>query len=219
MKRIFARRTFRGLSLVCVAACALAAALAVIGLLQTSNVIPGEEVFADHHEEGEEAEHHGAGDMDGAPHIGKAVAVLRGTKGNEKVHGVVTFTQTEKGVVIEAHVWGLSPGKHGFHIHQYGDISAEDGTSAGGHFNPAGVDHAAPNSEKRHVGDLGNLMADENGHAMYKKLDTVVQLHGHHAVLSRGLVVHAGEDDLKSQPTGAAGARLAVGVIGLAKSE
>jgi len=212
-KRIFARGTSRGLSLLCMAACGLAVALVMV---PQSN--QGPVAFADGHLAGEGGEHHGAGDADGAVHIGKAVAVLRGTKGNEKVHGVVTFTQTEEGVLIEAHVNGLTPGKHGFHIHQYGDISAEDGTSAGGHYNPAGVDHAAPASGKRHVGDLGNIEADENGHAMYKKLDKVVQLHGKHAVLSRGVVVHAGEDKF-TQPTGGAGGRLAVGVIGLAKSE
>lgn len=214
-KRIFARGTFRGLTLLVMAACVLAVALVLVGAYQANQ---GSVAFAEHHEEGEGEGHHGAGDSDGAIHIGKAVAVLRGTKGNEKVHGVVLFTQMEEGVLIEAQVNGLTPGKHGFHIHQYGDISAEDGTSAGGHYNPAGVEHAMPDSEKRHVGDLGNIEADENGHAMYKKLDEVVQLHGQHAVLSRAVVVHAGEDKF-TQPTGGAGGRVAVGVIGLAKSE
>ncbi|MFP6615628.1 MAG: superoxide dismutase family protein, partial [Candidatus Hydrogenedentota bacterium] len=86
-------------------------------------------------------------------------------------------------------------------------------------FNPAGHDHAGPTSEKRHVDDLGNLESDANGHAMYKRLDKVVQIHGEHTILSRGITIHAGTDDMKSQPTGAAGARLAVGVIGIAKTE
>ncbi|MBN4046765.1 superoxide dismutase family protein [bacterium AH-315-P07] len=149
----------------------------------------------------------------------KAVCVLKATEGNN-VTGTVTFTQTEDGVLIEAHVNGLKPNsKHGFHIHEFGDISSPDGKSTGGHFNPAGHDHAGPTSKKRHVGDLGNLESDANGHAMYKRLDKEVQIHGQHTILSRGITIHAGTDDLKSQPTGAAGSRIAVGVIGIAKTK
>lgn len=148
----------------------------------------------------------------------KAIAVLKATEGNS-VTGEVTFTQTSDGVLIEAHVMGLSPGKHGFHIHVLGDISAADGTSTGGHFNPEGVDHAGPESAKRHVGDLGNLEANSGGHAMYSRVDKVVQLSGENSIIGRGITIHAGEDDLTSQPTGAAGARLAVAVIGVAKPE
>ena len=148
----------------------------------------------------------------------KAVATISGTEGNE-VSGTVTFTQQDDGVLIEADITGLSPGKHGFHIHQYGDISAADGKSTGGHFNPTGNDHAGPDAEKRHVGDLGNLEADANGHATYKRVDSVVQIHGQHTILSRAITIHAGADDLTSQPTGAAGARVAHGIIGVAKSE
>ena len=122
--------------------------------------------------------------------------------------------------MVEAEVSGLTPNsKHGFHIHQYGDISSPDGKSTGGHFNPGGHDHAGPDSSKRHVGDLGNLEANEDGVATYKRLDKVIQIHGEYTILSRGITVHAGTDDLKSQPTGAAGARIAVGVIGLASAE
>ncbi len=149
----------------------------------------------------------------------KAIAVLKATEGNN-VTGTVTFTQTDEGTLIEAHVMGLKPNaKHGFHIHEFGDISAADGKSTGGHFNPDGNDHAGPMDGKRHVGDLGNLEADGTGHAMYKRVDKYVQIHGQHSILSRGITIHAGTDDLTSQPTGAAGARLAVGVIGVAKTE
>ncbi|MFP6582845.1 MAG: superoxide dismutase family protein [Candidatus Hydrogenedentota bacterium] len=162
------------------------------------------------------ADHHLSGETAG---LSKAVCVLKATDGNN-VSGTVTFTQTKDGVLIEAHVMGLKPNsKHGFHIHEFGDISSPDGKSTGGHFNPAGHDHAGPDSAKRHVGDLGNLEADSKGHAMYKRVDKVVQIHGEHTILSRGITIHAGTDDMKSQPTGAAGARLAVGVIGLAKTE
>lgn len=149
----------------------------------------------------------------------KAIAVLKATEGNS-VTGTVTFTQTDEGTLIEAHVFGLKPNaKHGFHIHEFGDISGGDGKTTGGHFNPDGNDHAGPMDGKRHVGDLGNLEADANGHAMYSRVDKYVQIHGTHSILSRGITIHAGTDDLSSQPTGAAGARIAVGVIGLAKTE
>lgn len=162
------------------------------------------------------AHHEGSDDKGG---LTKAVCVLKATAGNS-VAGKVTFTQTKEGVLIEAHVTGLKPNsKHGFHIHQFGDISSSDGKSTGGHFNPAGHDHAGPTSIKRHVGDLGNLEADASGHAMYKRVDKEVQIHGEHTILSRGITIHAGTDDLKSQPTGAAGARIAVGVIGLANTK
>lgn len=151
-------------------------------------------------------------------HLATGVAVLKATDGN-KVTGKITFVETSGGVLVEAHVHGLTPGKHGFHIHQFGDISSGDGKSTGGHFNPAGVDHSGPDSAKRHVGDLGNLEADANGHAMYKKVDKVIKLSGENSIAGRGITIHAGEDDLTSQPTGAAGARVAVAVIGLGKRQ
>ena len=158
------------------------------------------------------------GKMHGKMHapVTAAVCVLQPTEGND-VHGTVWFKQTEEGVKISATVEGLTPGKHGFHVHQFGNITAPDGTSAGGHFNPMKEDHAGPMDEMRHAGDLGNLVADENGVATYEWTDPNMMLHGPMSILGRGLVVHAGEDDLKSQPTGAAGARVAVGVIGVAE--
>ena len=148
--------------------------------------------------------------------IEKAICVLQPTKGNN-VTGTITFTQTSGGIKVVAHVEGLTPGKHGFHIHQYGDISAPDGTSAGGHFNPENVNHGAPGDKIRHVGDLGNLEAGADGKAHLEYTDTVISMSGTHSIIGRGIIVHAGEDDLKSQPTGAAGARVACGVIGIAK--
>jgi Cu-Zn family superoxide dismutase len=152
-----------------------------------------------------------------ATQISKAVCVLTPTK-NSTVHGKVTFTKQADGVLVEAQLSGLKPSsKHGFHIHEFGDISAEDGTSAGGHFNPAGHPHAAPEAEKRHSGDLGNLEADAQGNATLKRVDKTIQLNGEQCIVGRGIVVHADPDDLKTQPTGNAGARVAVGVIGVAK--
>jgi len=151
-----------------------------------------------------------------APAMTKAVCVLAPTKGNT-ASGKVTFTQQADGVLVEATVTGLKPNsKHGFHIHEFGDISSEDGSSLGGHFNPAGVDHGAPDASVRHAGDLGNLEADANGNATVKVVDKHLEIHGKDSILSRGVVVHANPDDF-GQPVGNAGARIAVGAIGLAK--
>lgn len=152
------------------------------------------------------------------PSFDQAVAVMMPTEGSE-VEGVVTFTQTADGMLVEAEISGLTPGDHGFHIHQYGDLRKSDGTSAGGHYNPQGHDHAGPEDDMRHVGDLGNITADENGNATYKRVDANLKFYGETNILGRGVIIHAGEDDLTSQPTGAAGAREAMGVIGVANAE
>jgi len=146
----------------------------------------------------------------------KAVCVLNPTEGN-KVRGIVTFTKTNSGIKIVANFEGLTPGKHGFHIHEFGDCSRLDGKSAGGHFNPDGKKHGAPNSEERQVGDLGNLLANDDGRAHYEMTDTHISFSGPHSIIGRAIILHSGEDDLTSQPTGAAGSRVACGVIGLSK--
>jgi len=156
-----------------------------------------------------------AGDKDHTT-VKKAVAVIHPTEGNS-VSGTVTFTKVDNGIKIVADISGLTPGKHGFHIHEYGDCTAKDGTSAGGHFNPENVKHGGPNDKVRHVGDLGNLDAGQDGKAHYERVDNVIAFSGSHDIIGRAIIIHAGEDDLNTQPTGAAGARVACGVIGIAK--
>jgi Cu-Zn family superoxide dismutase len=148
--------------------------------------------------------------------MGRAVAVLVATAGNT-VRGTVIFEAVEGGVRITAQLEGLPAGNHGFHIHEFGDCSAADGTSAGGHYNPGGAAHAGPDGSPRHVGDLGNITADTQGMASYDRTDRLVRLDGPDSVLGRAVIVHAGADDYATQPTGNAGARLACGVIGIAK--
>ncbi len=150
------------------------------------------------------------------PATTKAVAVLVPTAGSD-VSGVVMFEKVDGGVRVTGEIKGLTPGKHGFHIHEYGDCSAEDGTSAGGHFNPTDMPHAMPSAEKRHVGDLGNIGAGDAGTVQLDFVDPVLMLNGPTSILGRGVIVHEKEDDLTTQPTGAAGARVACGVIGVAK--
>lgn len=153
------------------------------------------------------------------PEITQATAVISPTEGNNTA-GVVTFTQTDNGVRVEATISGLDQEtRHGFHIHQYGDCRAPDGTSAAGHFNPEGVEHGAPTDDVRHVGDLGNLPTNAQGTADVDFVDSHLELNGANSILGRGVIVHAGTDDFESQPTGAAGSRLACGVIGVANPD
>lgn len=153
------------------------------------------------------------------PHgITGLAAVIMPTEGNE-AHGIVTFTSGEDGkVTVRARVRGLTPNsKHGFHIHEFGDARSDDGSSAGGHYNPEGHDHALPNGEARHAGDLGNLEADEQGNAQLTlTVDNISLCCGKAPILGRGLVVHAKPDD-GGQPTGNAGSRIGMGVIGIAQ--
>ena len=155
-------------------------------------------------------------DMKEMKAVTKAIAVLHPTK-SSAVSGLVTFEATQNGVRVVANISGLLPGKHGFHIHEYGDCSADDGTSAGGHFNPGGMPHSGPMAEKRHVGDLGNIEADKDGNARLEYIDKSLAFSGPDTIVGRGVIVHEKEDDLKSQPTGDAGGRLACGVIGVAQ--
>ncbi len=151
------------------------------------------------------------------PEIAHAVAVLYPTAGNQ-TQGIVHFTQTSEGIQVTAEVHGLAPGVHGFHIHEWGDCSAPDATSAGGHFNPTQQPHGSPDSPQRHVGDLGNLEVGADSTARYSRLDTLLAFTGPRSIIGRAVVVHASADDLTSQPAGNAGGRLACGVIGVAQA-
>lgn len=155
--------------------------------------------------------------MTAAPGPTKAIAVLHATKSGGEAHGEVTFTKVEGGVKVEGEIRGLTPGEHGFHIHEFGDTSSPDAMSAGGHFNPGKAPHSAPSEAKRHVGDLGNIEANAKGVAKISVLDKALSFSGSHSILGRGLIVHEKADDLKTQPTGNAGGRVAAGVIGVAK--
>jgi Cu-Zn family superoxide dismutase len=148
--------------------------------------------------------------------MAKAVAVLHATQGNT-AQGVVTFTQEQGGVRVVAKLTGVPKGVHGFHIHEFGDCSSADGTSAGGHFNPTGMSHAGPTAEKRHVGDLGNVTADEQGNVALDYVDKHLAFSGANAIIGHAVILHANPDDFTTQPTGNAGGRIACGVIGVAK--
>jgi Cu-Zn family superoxide dismutase len=145
----------------------------------------------------------------------KAVATLEPTKGNATA-GTVTFQQQGDHVVVTARISGLKPNQeHGFHAHEKGDCSSGDGMSTGGHFNPTGKPHG-PQETDHHAGDMPGLKADASGNAMATfHLKGVTLGSGTADLVGKGLIVHAGPDDYKTQPTGNSGARIACGVIKL----
>jgi Cu-Zn family superoxide dismutase len=142
----------------------------------------------------------------------KAICKLKPTQGHQ-VTGFVKFTQRKNSVKVWAHVEGLTPGKHGFHIHECGDCSAPDGSSAKGHFNPGKNNHGGPGAKDRHAGDLGNLNANSKGVAEYENSDKNIHLTGDDSIIGKAVIIHEKMDDYKTQPTGNSGARAACGVI------
>jgi Cu-Zn family superoxide dismutase len=145
----------------------------------------------------------------------KAIAVLH-SRTQTKAKGIIHFVQKGDTVEITGEVLGLKPGKHAFHIHEFGDCSDAKAMNSGGHYNPTNMKHGAPDAKERHVGDLGNIEADEDGKAKVQITDRVISLTGKHSIIGRAVIVHADPDDF-GQPVGHAGDRIACGVIGYAK--
>jgi Cu-Zn family superoxide dismutase len=156
--------------------------------------------------------------LTGAPAPADSAPQARATiesKSGSHVTGKAVFTQLPSGAVrVEVWIEGAPPGTHGLHVHEKGDCSAPDGTSAGGHFNPAGNPHAGPSAPSHHNGDLGNIEigADGKGH-LEATTDMLTVAPGPNSVVGRSIIFHEKADDLKTQPTGAAGGRLGCGVI------
>ena len=141
-----------------------------------------------------------------------AQATMKPAK-KQKTKGVVHFTQSGDKVKVEAMIEGLKPGPHGFHIHETGDCSAADFSSAGGHFNPGHKSHGAADAAEKHAGDMGNITADSKGKAKLTIELTGVSIGGADGILGKSVIIHEKTDDYKTQPTGNAGARWACGVI------
>ncbi|CDZ80529.1 Superoxide dismutase [Cu-Zn] precursor [Candidatus Rubidus massiliensis] len=144
--------------------------------------------------------------------IVKAIAHVKPVDGSN-VEGTVTFSELERGVRIVADIKGLTPGEHGFHVHEHGDCGGKGGENTGGHYNPFNKKHGGPDSSERHVGDFGNLVADDAGIAHYERTDDYIQLNGEYSIVGRSIVIHAGKDDLVSQPSGNSGAKIGCGII------
>jgi len=133
---------------------------------------------------------------------------------NKNVTGTVTFTGMGDHVMAVVDLRGLEPNsKHGLHIHDKGDLSAPDLASAGAHFNPSGAKHGGPDTAAHHAGDLGNVTADAQGNVHAEMHLMGVSLGGDNSIVGRSVIVHAKEDDLKTDPSGNSGGRIAGGVI------
>jgi Cu-Zn family superoxide dismutase len=142
-----------------------------------------------------------------------ATAVMRPASGSQ-AHGAVKFTQVGARVRVDAEIAGLSPGLHGIHLHEKGDCTAPDAAGAGAHFNPATKKHGAPEGAERHAGDLGNLKANEYGKATLSvTVDGLSVGKGADGAIGKGVIGHADPDDLKTDPTGNSGDRIACGVV------
>lgn len=130
------------------------------------------------------------------------------------VRGKVMFADVGDRLRVTAEISGLTPGEHGFHVHEIGDCSAADATSAKGHFNPAGQKHGRAGAGEHHAGDMPNLKADASGVARYSVEVPMLAIgSGAGDILGRAVVVHADPDDYASQPAGNSGKRVACGVI------
>ncbi|RJF99811.1 superoxide dismutase family protein [Noviherbaspirillum saxi] len=147
-----------------------------------------------------------------------AVTQLKPTEGNQ-ANGAVSFMQKGDKILVDARIDGLTPGLHGFHVHEKGDCSAPDAMSAGGHFNPSTKSHGDPAHADHHAGDLGNLNANAAGNAVLQLAvaasDFSLSRGAPNSIVGKALIVHADPDDYKTQPTGNAGKRVACGVISL----
>ena len=150
----------------------------------------------------------------------------------KNISGNVIFTETKRGLQIKINISGISPGKHGFHIHEYGDLSEGCGSLCS-HYNPTNSVHGGRNSKERHIGDLGNVVANEKGVVDMVIYDRDLSITGKYSILGRSVVVHDKEDDLglggldskgnvtnteirkESLITGNAGKRILCGVIGI----
>ncbi len=150
--------------------------------------------------------------------VSELVANIQPASGSN-VKGTVVFKKVSGGVEIMVNVGGLEPNsEHGFHIHEFGNINAIDGASLGGHYNPEGHQHALPDQGERHAGDFGNLKTDNDGNVSTTITVNNLTLAGPmNPIIGRGVVIHAKKDD-GGQPSGNAGERIGMGVIGVSKA-
>ena len=142
-----------------------------------------------------------------------ASATLSATSGSN-ASGTVKLMQLGDGSVrVTIDLAGVPPGVHGFHIHDKGDCG-DNGNAAGGHFNPATTAHGAPTVDPHHAGDFGNVTADPDGRVHVELITRSVTVEaGPNSAVGHAVILHANPDDLVTQPTGNAGARIACGIV------
>jgi len=138
------------------------------------------------------------------------------SKSSSNVKGTVMFTEKDGVVSMAAEISGAEPGTHAIHIHEKGDCSAADGTSAAGHWNPTKENHGKWGSGPCHRGDIGNIEVGADGKgkiSMSTNLWCVGCNDMNKDIVGKAIIIHAKADDFTTQPTGNAGARLGCGVI------
>ncbi len=148
------------------------------------------------------------------PQSAGAHAVIDSTSGSE-VTGTAVFEQTGDTITLTVEIQNAEPGLHGVHIHEFGDCSAPDGTSAGGHWNPTNTAHGKWGEGEFHLGDIGNILVSDDGTGNIELTTDLWELGTGSIfdVVGKGIIVHADADDFTSQPSGAAGARIGCGAI------
>jgi superoxide dismutase, Cu-Zn family len=137
-------------------------------------------------------------------------------KNESGISGLVTFTESDGKVVMNAELSGLTVGEHAFHIHAVGDCSSADGKSAGGHWNPTEVNHGKWGEAPFHVGDIGNMVADSLGNGTINRTTDLWCIDCEDDtknIIGKAIIIHQGPDDFSSQPAGAAGPRIGCGEI------
>ena len=197
-------------------------AMVVTGALAVGVVLPGCRHDKDHHQDGESKSSVKAAE---APAMKTAVATIKpagiaATRPTKSVGGTVIFTQEKDGVKVVANLTGLPPNaRQGIHIHEKGDLSAPNLSTAGAHWDPAGhKHHGGPDDANVHAGDLGNIQSDAKGNATKEWLLKDVSVDGEKpSVVGKSVIVHEKVDDLKTDPSGNSGDRIAGGVIELQK--
>ncbi len=152
------------------------------------------------------------------PMAKQAIATI-GPASDSSVTGMAIFTQNGDQITLTIEIQNASPGIHAVHIHESGDCSSPDGTSAGGHWNPTGVAHGKWGEGEFHLGDIGNITVGEDGTGSIELTTDLWEIGtgSDVDVVGRGIIVHAGADDFTSQPSGDAGARIGCGAIALAE--
>jgi Cu-Zn family superoxide dismutase len=143
-----------------------------------------------------------------------ATAELQPTDGN-KARGIVEFYLAQPTIALNVELEGLEPGNHGFHVHENGDCGGAHAAAAGAHLNPNGAPHGDPKDadQRHHAGDLGNVRAEGDGKVKQWLRTDELQLQGPAGIVGKAILVHAKDDDLKSQPGGESGDPVACGVI------
>jgi len=139
--------------------------------------------------------------------VGPMAGAKLEARSGSSVRGIVSFRQQDDKVTVHIDATGMLPGEHGFHIHEVGNCSAQDASSAKGHFNPDSGEHG------RHAGDMPNVTADTFGTVNATFVVNTLTLTGEKSIVGRSVILHADPDDYRSQPAGNSGPRIACGVI------